>query len=282
MAKTQKNQQPATSSPTAVSTSLPRALVLLASLAGLVVTAILLAGGDAELPYCNAGSGCDLVQNSPWSTFFGVPLALLGLCAYSVMLLSVIVRPGAGSARTLVFTAGAGFVISVYLTVISGTVIRAYCLYCLGSLGLMTLVFAVSWLGFRQYRAGRIRIAGVALGAAIAALMHVDATGDNALAGPVDPHLQALAEHLTARGAKFYGASWCPHCQEQKALFGAAAVYLPYVECSPHGQRGPQATECVTRDIRNYPTWIIDGRRVERILPVPALESLSAFSAPDG
>ena len=41
-------------------------------------------------------------------------------------------------------------------------------------------------------------------------------------AGPEDPKIRALAEHLTEEGALFYGASWCPHCQEQKLLFGAS------------------------------------------------------------
>ena len=29
-----------------------------------------------------------------------------------------------------------------------------------------------------------------------------------------------LAQCLTDKGAKFYGAFWCSHCQEQKAEFG--------------------------------------------------------------
>jgi hypothetical protein len=40
----------------------------------------------------------------------------------------------------------------------------------------------------------------------------------------------ALAQHLLASGAKFYGAYWCSHCQKQKSLFGAtAAANLPNV-----------------------------------------------------
>ena len=30
----------------------------------------------------------------------------------------------------------------------------------------------------------------------------------------------ALTQHLKQVGAKMYGAFWCPHCQEQKQLFG--------------------------------------------------------------
>ncbi len=62
-------------------------------------------------------------------------------------------------------------------------------------------------------------------------------------------------------GTKFYGAFWCPHCQAQKALFGASAKKLPYVECStPNGQGQTQA--CIDKDIKSYPTWeFADGTR---------------------
>ena len=58
----------------------------------------------------------------------------------------------------------------------------------------------------------------------------------DAAAGPEDPQLQALAIHLADSGVKFYGAYWCPRCQEQKAVFEASAKRLPYVECSSGGQ----------------------------------------------
>ena len=72
---------------------------------------------------------------------------------------------------------------------------------------------------------------------------------------------RAVAEALTASGAKFYGASWCPHCMDQKKMFGAAGRFLPYVECAPNGPRAPQATECVAEQIKGYPTWVINGNR---------------------
>ena len=63
-----------------------------------------------------------------------------------------------------------------------------------------------------------------------------------------------LAKCLTEKGAKLYGASWCPHCQNQKALFGDAVESLPYVECTEKAQ------ECAQAGITAYPTWIIDGQ----------------------
>ena len=62
---------------------------------------------------------------------------------------------------------------------------------------------------------------------------------------------RALAEHLAEEGALFYGASWCPHCQEQKRLFGASASRLPYIECSPAGRNTPQAPSCNSAGVQD-------------------------------
>lgn len=77
--------------------------------------------------------------------------------------------------------------------------------------------------------------------------------------------LTGLAQCLTDKGAKFYGAYWCPHCIDQKRSFGKAVKDLPYVECAVVGQQNKQTPECelVTPKIDGYPTWIFaDGTRM--------------------
>ena len=108
-------------------------------------------------------------------------------------------------------------------------------------------------------------------------MMHSIANEGKLFQKEADPKLIALATHLKENGATFYGASWCNACQAQKEIFGTAASYLPYVECSPRGQNAPQSTECLLKKIQNYPTWLIDGRRYERILTVEALRKISKF-----
>ncbi len=66
------------------------------------------------------------------------------------------------------------------------------------------------------------------------------------------PGALELAQCLTEKGVKFYGASWCSHCQDQKDLFGEAAKKLPYVECAVGNQ---QAKACTDAGIEGYPTW---------------------------
>lgn len=71
----------------------------------------------------------------------------------------------------------------------------------------------------------------------------------------------ALAQCIAEKGAVFYGAFWCPHCQEQKALFGRSARLLPYIECSTPDGRG-QFEVCQKEKITGYPTWVFpDGSR---------------------
>jgi glutaredoxin len=68
-----------------------------------------------------------------------------------------------------------------------------------------------------------------------------------------------LAQCLTEKGVKFYGASWCPHCAEQKRMFGNSMKYVDYVECAlPDNQRG-QTKACDDAGIESYPTWTFPG-----------------------
>ena len=100
-----------------------------------------------------------------------------------------------------------------------------------------------------------------------------------------------LAECLSQKGVKFYGAFWCTHCEDQKAEFGAAATDLPYIECS-----NPDHTEnaaCIAAGVKNeYPTWMFpDGTIHEGGLSPDTLSQMtgcsitsqgSAASAPTG
>lgn len=70
--------------------------------------------------------------------------------------------------------------------------------------------------------------------------------------------LDEFTQCLASSGAEFYGAFWCPHCQEQKAEFGSSKQYLPYIECS--NPDNSQKQICIDKKIESYPTWIFsDG-----------------------
>jgi len=89
-----------------------------------------------------------------------------------------------------------------------------------------------------------------------------------------------FAKCLKTQGVLFYGAFWCPHCQNQKALFGSSVQYLPYVECStPDGQS--QNSLCQQNNIAGYPTWVFkDGSRLSGETPLADLASKSGCALP--
>ena len=70
----------------------------------------------------------------------------------------------------------------------------------------------------------------------------------------------SFAECVTESGAIFYGAFWCPHCNDQKAAFGKESMKkIKYVECSLPDRSG-QAAICKSKGIQSYPTWVFgDG-----------------------
>lgn len=226
--------------------------------------------------YCEAGGGCDIVQSSQWATFLGAPTAFWGLLVYAGLayLAFRVGRPIVQWRRAWVL-AFIGWGVSVYLTGISIFVIQATCPYCLGSLGIFSAVMALLFWqrpdGIPNFAWPKWLLLAAIPAVVVIATLHSQAS-ERTARGPEDPYRRGLAERLADSGALFYGASWCPHCQEQKALFGASQDRLPYVECSPGGPRGPAASSCVSAGVGTYPTWVFaDGARVTAVMPLQEL-----------
>ena len=77
--------------------------------------------------------------------------------------------------------------------------------------------------------------------------------------GKYDGFAQCIKD---AGNVTFYGAFWCPHCQNQKKIFGNSSRYLPYVECSTPDGKG-QLQVCKDKNIKGYPTWHFADGSVE-------------------
>lgn len=74
----------------------------------------------------------------------------------------------------------------------------------------------------------------------------------------------AFARCTAQRGARMYGAFWCPHCLEQKEAFGSSFQYVNYIECGVKGDPKGQTQVCKDAVIKHYPTWVfLDESRVE-------------------
>ena len=84
---------------------------------------------DAAL-VCVAGGGCATVQESEYAEIAGVPVAALGLVAYSIVL--GLVAWDSPSARLAAATiALVGLLFSMYLLVLQLFVIDAVCVWCM-------------------------------------------------------------------------------------------------------------------------------------------------------
>jgi thiol-disulfide isomerase/thioredoxin len=92
--------------------------------------------------------------------------------------------------------------------------------------------------------------------------------------------LDGFAQCLKDSGAEFYGAFWCPHCQAQKAMFGSAVKFLPYIECSNPDQTQMQI--CIDKKIDGYPTWIFkDGSRLSGEIALTTLAEKTQCVLPE-
>lgn len=88
----------------------------------------------------------------------------------------------------------------------------------------------------------------------------------------------ALAKHLASKGAVMYSAYWCPHCYEQKQLFGKEAFKeVGKVECDPKGV-APAPQKCVDAKIRAFPSWVINGELHEGVQTLDELAQLTGYT----
>jgi hypothetical protein len=92
----------------------------------------------------------------------------------------------------------------------------------------------------------------------------------------------SFATCLTQKGMIFYGAFWCPHCQNIKREFGESAMKsVTYVECSTPDGRG-QTEACASKKIEGYPTFeFADGSRISGEVPFQKLAEKTGCTLPD-
>ena len=69
-------------------------------------------------------------------------------------------------------------------------------------------------------------------------------------------NLDAFADCLAENGVTLYGAEWCGHCKDQKAMFGSAFKNLDYVECTIEQQK------CADAGISGYPSWVFSDSTI--------------------
>lgn len=134
-----------------------QALALLA-VAGLGIAAYLTwtytMGGS---PVCLGGGGCATVQHSPYAWLMGLPVPALGGLLYVALIATAMLALRARAALqemlllALFGLSLAGLLFSAYLTYLEFYVIYAVCLWCVLSAVVMTAIFALALLAWRQF-----------------------------------------------------------------------------------------------------------------------------------
>jgi uncharacterized membrane protein len=250
---------------------------------------------------CPGGAdGCDKVLGSAWGTVLGQPLSLFGFLAYLVVLLLALlplVLRGESRSRLASFSGWGLLLISTGMAMFSFVLmgvmalkIQAFCFFCVLSALLSLSLFVLSLLSGEWPDRGQLvfRVVLVALVVGLAGLGWAAAVDrpvgeiggrgvPPAVTSTSTPQAIALAEHLTSKGAVMYSAWWCPHCNDQKQLFGKeAADRLTIVECAADG-RDSQTQRCAAKGIQGFPSWEIDGKLDSGVKSLQQLAERSGF-----
>lgn len=91
----------------------------------------------SKTSFCDFGAAfnCDVVNRSSYSTFGGIPVALIGVLGYVLILaLATVYRDKAETPGMLLIASVVGLGFSLYLTYIEKFVLATWCILCLGSL----------------------------------------------------------------------------------------------------------------------------------------------------
>lgn len=259
---------------------------------------------------------CSSVLSSPYATVFGLPLSLFGFLAYSAIVLfslgPLLINPDRNKSLRknlenqtwllLLVGSTAMTVFSGYLMYILSFQLQTFCPYCIGSAFFSLSLLSLTLLGKDWEDLGQIFFTGIVVGmitlvGTLGVYSNINNSTVSAEESNIIPVAEtapeppkgwdittksgeaeiALAEHLTAIGAKKYGAFWCPHCHEQKQLFGKTAFdKINYIECDPRGI-DPQPETCQQAGVRSYPSWEINGEMYRGTQPLERLAEISNY-----
>ncbi|NEQ50391.1 MAG: vitamin K epoxide reductase family protein [Leptolyngbya sp. SIO3F4] len=282
------------------------AIATVGALGTAYLTVIKLMGNSAACPV----KGCDQVLTSAYADVFGIPLTLFGCLAYLSMValsLGPLVVNGETNREQrqkledttwpLLFIGATGMMVfSGYLMYLLATELKAACLYCIASASFTVLMFVLTVLGRQWDDQGALVFRGVIMGmvtlVATIGMYSISINGPSATAssggntGPAITNTSgaaevALAKHLKEVDAKMYGAYWCPHCFDQKQLFGKEAKnYMPYIECADDGADSQTALCRSVPEITGFPTWEVNGEFLSGTQTLATLAQASGYQGP--
>ena len=261
---------------------------------------------------CPGGlNGCEEVLNSPWGSLvigseLSIPLSLLGLLSYlSVLFMTILpFLPGLSNNKNdlsrktwwgLFLTSCGMAAFSLILIWLMVFKIEAFCFFCFlsGFISITLLILTIlggGWDDPREliFRGIIISLIVILCGLIWASDSNPKETNISRESQGLPPIVQnisnqntiALAKHLTKNGIVMYSAYWCPHCHDQKELFGNEAVSeLVIIECAIDGKNN-QSDLCKTKGITGYPSWEFNGEIESGVQSLEELANLSEYKSP--
>ncbi len=255
---------------------------------------------------------CNIVLSSPFANVGDFPLSGLGLLSYLAVAIMAfapsLINPQTNKSAYQqvnnwtwlgLFIAGTGMAIfSSYLMYLLAFEIKAACPFCIASAIFSWSIFVLTLFGREWEDIGQTLFTGIAValiagvvslvlyntakGVAIDTLKPITAPepgiGWQIKSTSGNAEIQ-LAEYLTKQNAKMYGAYWCPHCYEQKQLFGKQAwEKVNYIECAADAKKyKPQPEVCKNAGIKGFPTWEINGKLDPGMKKLSKLAELSGY-----
>ena len=271
----------------------PKILIAILSTIGIVDTGSITLknwGLFSSLSCPGLNNGCDVVLNSPWGTLLkndqlNIPLSFAGLLTYSTILFLVlilsskIISPKQKLYKNfwwiLYLISCGSSVFSLLLISIMILKIKSFCFFCLLSAILSFSIFILTIIGARfdnretMFYRGLIVAFTVLIGGLIWSnqVEPTKATEINLSNERTSPPITTVsskekinfAKYLSDNKIVMYSAYWCPHCNDQKQLFGKKAVEeLIIVECAKDGKNN-QYKLCQEKGIEGFPSWEINN-----------------------
>ena len=258
---------------------------------------------------CPGGiDGCDKVLNSPWGTLFqtsnfSVPLSLIGLISYLLILLMAIfpLIPIFKSQKNniseltwwgLFYLSTSTFIFSIILISIMIFKINAFCFFCILSCLISLSLLLINLFGGNWEDYGKLFFRGFLMSVAVLLAGLIWSSSVDPSSKEISNNIQGmppaviaisstekikLAEHLTKEGAVMYNAYWCPHCHDQKEMFGKEATdKLNLVECAKDGYNNKRDL-CEAKGITGFPSWEINGSIDSGVKTLKELAELSNY-----
>jgi len=109
---------------------------------------------SGEIPPCSIVEGCEQVLTSAYAVIGGIPVALGGAIFYLLVLIGLFAYLEGKNEKLLRYSlilTGIGFLSTLYFLFIQAFVLKAFCLYCLGSAISSTLLFVLAIWIFSKY-----------------------------------------------------------------------------------------------------------------------------------